>query len=37
MLYPLQAVDLWLVDRLVVPASLHDVNGRFVHINAAAE
>jgi PAS domain S-box-containing protein len=37
MLYPLEAVDLWLVDRLVVPASLHDVNGRFVHINAAAE
>src|SRR5229473_682478 len=35
--YLLQAVDLWLVDRLVVPASLHDVNGRFVHINAAAE
>jgi PAS domain S-box-containing protein len=33
----LQAVDLWLVDCLVVPASLHDVNGRFVHINAAAE
>jgi len=33
----LQAVDLWLVDRLVVPASLHEVNGRFVHINAAAE
>jgi PAS domain S-box-containing protein len=37
MLDLLQAVDLWLVDRLVVPASLHDVNGRFVHINAAAE
>ena len=37
MSYPLQDVDLWLVDRLVVPASLHDVEGRFVHINAAAE
>ncbi|HWX10295.1 MAG TPA: PAS domain-containing protein, partial [Gaiellaceae bacterium] len=33
----MQAVDLWLVDSLVVPASLHDVDGRFVHINAAAE
>ena len=33
----LQAVDLWLVDSLVVPASLHDVDGRFVHMNAAAE
>ena len=30
-------VDLWLVDSLVVPASLHDVEGRFVHMNAAAE
>jgi PAS domain S-box-containing protein len=29
--------DLWLVDSLVVPASLHDVGGRFVHMNAAAE
>ena len=37
MLDLLQAVDLWLVDRLVVPASLHDVEGRFVHMNAAAE
>jgi PAS domain S-box-containing protein len=37
MSYPLQDVDLWLVDHLVVPVSLHDVNGRFVHINAAAE
>src|SRR5712691_518526 len=37
MLYPLEAVDLWLVDRLVVPASLHDVNSRFVPLNAAAE
>jgi PAS domain S-box-containing protein len=33
----LQDVDLWLVDSLVVPASLHDVEGRFVHMNAAAE
>jgi PAS domain S-box-containing protein len=33
----LQEVDLWLVDSLVVPASLHDVDGRFVHMNAAAE
>ena len=33
----LQGVDTWLVDSLVVPASLHDVEGRFVHINAAAE
>jgi PAS domain S-box-containing protein len=28
---------MWLVDSLVVPASLHDVEGRFVHMNAAAE
>jgi PAS domain S-box-containing protein len=33
----LQAVDLALVDSLVVPASLHDVDGRFVHMNEAAE
>jgi PAS domain S-box-containing protein len=33
----LQDVDLWLVDSLVVPASLHDVDGRFVHTNPAAE
>ena len=33
----LEGVDLWLVDSLVVPASLHDVEGRFVHMNAAAE
>jgi PAS domain S-box-containing protein len=33
----LQGVDLWLVDSLVVPASLHDVAGRFLHMNAAAE
>ena len=37
MAHGLQAVDLWLVDSLVVPASLHDVNGRFVRMNAAAE
>jgi PAS domain S-box-containing protein len=35
--YPLQDVDLWLVDSLLVPVSLHDVNGLFVHANAAAE
>ena len=35
--YRLQDVDLWLLDSLVVPASLHDVEGRFVHVNAAAE
>jgi PAS domain S-box-containing protein len=33
----LRDVDLWLVDSLMVPASLHDVDGRFVHMNAAAE
>jgi PAS domain S-box-containing protein len=33
----LQGVDLWLVDSLVVPASLHDVEGRFLRLNAAAE
>ena len=33
----LQDVDLRLVDSLVVPASLHDVDGRFVHVNEAAE
>jgi PAS domain S-box-containing protein len=33
----LQDVDLWLVDSLIVPASLHDVEGRFVHVNEAAE
>src|SRR6185312_11306600 len=35
--YPLQDVDMWLVDSLVIPASLHDVEGRFVHVNEAAE
>jgi PAS domain S-box-containing protein len=34
---PLQAIDWWLVDSLAVPASLHDVQGRFVHMNPAAE
>jgi PAS domain S-box-containing protein len=29
--------DVWLVDSLVVPASLHDPEGRFLHMNAAAE
>ena len=33
----LEDADLWLVDRLMVPASLHDVEGRFLHMNAAAE
>jgi PAS domain S-box-containing protein len=29
--------DMWLIDSLVVPASLHDEQGRFVHVNEAAE
>jgi PAS domain S-box-containing protein len=33
----LQDADFWLVDSLVIPASLHDVEGRFVHVNEAAE
>lgn len=33
----LEHADVWLLDRLVVPASLHDAEGRFVHMNAAAE
>jgi PAS domain S-box-containing protein len=33
----LQDVDTWLVDSLMVPMSLHDVDGRLVHVNAAAE
>jgi PAS domain S-box-containing protein len=33
----LRHIDVRLVDSLVVPASLHDVRGRFVHVNAAAE
>ena len=28
---------MWLVDSLVIPASLHDVEGRMVHVNEAAE
>jgi PAS domain S-box-containing protein len=35
--FPLQDVDMWLVDSLAIPASLHDVEGRFVHVNEAAE
>ena len=35
--YPLQDVDMWLVDSLAIPASLHDVEGRIVHMNEAAE
>jgi PAS domain S-box-containing protein len=37
MAYSLQDVDLWLVDSLVLPVSLHGLDGRFVHANAAAE
>jgi PAS domain S-box-containing protein len=33
----LEQADLWLIDSLVVPASLHDAEGRFVRMNAAAE
>jgi PAS domain S-box-containing protein len=33
----LQGIDLWLLDSLMVPVSLHDIDGRFVHMNAAAE
>lgn len=33
----LEERDFWLVDSLVVPASLHDVDGRFVYMNRAAE
>jgi PAS domain S-box-containing protein len=33
----LQAFDLSLIDSLVVPASLHDIEGRFLHMNPAAE
>ncbi len=33
----LQAFEMSLIDSLVVPASLHDVEGRFLHMNAAAE
>ena len=34
---PFGGLDLWFVNSLMVPASLHDVNGRFVHVNPAAE
>jgi PAS domain S-box-containing protein len=30
-------IDVWLIDRLTIPASLHDVEGRFLHLNAAGE
>jgi PAS domain S-box-containing protein len=30
-------LDVSLIDRLSVPASLHDVDGRFLHMNASAE
>jgi PAS domain S-box-containing protein len=33
----LEGIDLRLVDSLVVPASVHDVEGHFLHMNAAAE
>jgi len=33
----LHDADFWLVDSLMIPASLHDVEGRFVHVNEAAE
>jgi|SRR5579872_2014734 len=33
----LRKYDLWLADSLAVPASLHDVDGVFIHANAAAE
>jgi PAS domain S-box-containing protein len=33
----LHDADFWLVDSLMVPASLHDVEGRFVFVNEAAE
>jgi PAS domain S-box-containing protein len=34
---PWQGVDMSFVDSLMVPASLHDVDGRFIHMKAAAE
>lgn len=34
---PLEERDFWLVDSLDVPATIHDLGGRFVHVNAAAE
>jgi PAS domain S-box-containing protein len=35
--FRLEDADLRLIDSLVVPASLHDVGGWFLHANAAAE
>jgi PAS domain S-box-containing protein len=32
-----ELLDISIVDRLVVPASLHDVEGRFLHMNKSAE
>ena len=29
--------ELWMIDSLVVPASLHDTQGRFIRMNEAAE
>ncbi|HET8893329.1 MAG TPA: helix-turn-helix transcriptional regulator [Gaiellaceae bacterium] len=34
---PLNERDFWLVDSLGVPSTIHDLSGRFVHMNAAAE
>ena len=34
---PFRELDFWLVDSLIIPASLHNVDGTFVHMNAAAE
>lgn len=34
---PLQERDFWLVDSLGVPSTVHDLSGRFVHMNAPAE
>src|SRR5579862_4223403 len=33
----LEDMDLWWLDALAVPASLHDTTGRFIHLNAAGE
>src|SRR4029077_17168317 len=33
----LAAADWWLIDSLVVPATIHGADGRFMHMNAAAE
>ena len=34
---PFQDADFSLIDRLVIPARVHAVEGRFVHLNEAAE